>query len=91
MARPSSAKVWIYRFRDPAGKMAQLLTGHSPHYPSPTRAASGESILGHRLPGVAGVYNVYAYADEMRKWLDRWAEHVAGIVAPRAKPARAKR
>ena len=50
----------------------------------------GESILGHRLPGVAGVYNVYAYADEMRKWLGRWAEHVAGIVAPRAKPARAR-
>ena len=22
MARPSGAKVWIYRFRDPAGKMA---------------------------------------------------------------------
>jgi len=51
----------------------------------------GESILGHRLPGVAGVYNVYAYADEMRKWLDRWAEHVAGIDAPRAKSGRAKR
>ena len=51
----------------------------------------GESILGHRLPGVAGVYNVYAYADEMRKWLDRWAQHVAGIATPRAKPVRAKR
>jgi len=50
----------------------------------------GESILGHRLPGVAGVYNVYAYADEMRKWLDRWAEHVAGIVAPRAQSGRAR-
>lgn len=50
----------------------------------------GESILGHRLPSVAGVDNVYAYADEMRKWLDRWAEQVAGIVAPRAKPARAR-
>jgi len=46
--------------------------------------------LGHRLPGVAGVYNVYAYADEMRKWLDRWAEHVAGIVAPQAKSGRAR-
>jgi hypothetical protein len=27
MARPSGAKVWIYRFRDPAVKMAQLLIG----------------------------------------------------------------
>lgn len=44
----------------------------------------GESILGHRLPGVAGVYNVYACADEVRKWLERWAEHVARIVVPRA-------
>ena len=27
MARPADAKVWIYRFRDPAGKMAQLPIG----------------------------------------------------------------
>jgi len=43
-----------------------------------------ESILGHRLPGLAGVYNVYTYADEMRKWLDRWAQHVGKIATPRA-------
>ena len=30
MARPSGAKVWIYRFRDPAGKMAQLSIGSFP-------------------------------------------------------------
>jgi len=30
MVRPSGAKVWIYRFRDPAGKMAQLLIGSFP-------------------------------------------------------------
>ena len=30
MARPSGAKVWIYRFRDPAGKMAQMLIGSFP-------------------------------------------------------------
>lgn len=202
MARPSGAKVWIYRFRDPAGKMVQLLIGSFPalslvdarsewrnhrairdkhgdpsgdvdigaktwthtqgkpddvsvtplstpaveilrnclaeEYVFPVRGrlvnqkalsvaffASrkagdacpidhwishdlrrttrtglarlgcpfeiGESILGHRLPGVARVYNVYAYTDEMRKWLNRWAEHVAGIVAPGAKSGRAKR
>ncbi len=51
----------------------------------------GESILGHHLPGVAGVYDVYAYADEMRKWLDRWAEHLSEFGAPRAKTRRAKR
>ena len=48
----------------------------------------GESILGHRLPGVAGVYNVYAYADEMRKWLDRWAKHVAETARLRTRDAR---
>lgn len=30
MARRSGAKVWICRFRDPAGKMAQLLIGSFP-------------------------------------------------------------
>lgn len=33
MARPSGAKVWIYRFRDPAGNMAQLLIGSFPALP----------------------------------------------------------
>jgi len=32
-----------------------------------------------RLPDVAGVYNAYAYADEKRTWLDRWAQPVAAI------------
>ena len=39
----------------------------------------GESILGHQLPGVAGVYNVYTYGDEMRRWLDKWAEHLQTV------------
>ncbi len=30
MTRPSGTKIWIYRFRDPAGKMAQLLIGSFP-------------------------------------------------------------
>ena len=42
------------------------------------------------VPGTAGVYNVHACADGMRKSLDRWVEYVAGIAAPRAKPVRAK-
>ena len=41
----------------------------------------GETILGHRLPGVAGRYNVYEYADEMRRWLDRWAQYVGTLAA----------
>ena len=30
MARPTGAKLWVYRFRDPAGKMAQVLIGSFP-------------------------------------------------------------
>src|SRR6185369_15620791 len=30
MVRPSGSKVWIYRYRNPAGKMAQLLLGSYP-------------------------------------------------------------
>jgi len=41
--------------------------------------------------GDVSVTPLSAPADEMRKWLDRWAEHVAGIAAPRAKPGRASR
>jgi integrase len=29
----------------------------------------GEAILGHVLPGVAGVYNLYRYDAERRQWL----------------------
>jgi integrase len=51
----------------------------------------GESILGHRLPGVSGTYNVYEYADEMRRWLDQWAQNVGTLAAGKVIPMRAKR
>jgi integrase len=44
-----------------------------------------EKILNHvsgSFGGVAGVYQRFAFADEKREGLDKWAERVAGIVAP---------
>lgn len=38
--------------------------------------AVGESILGHMLPGVMGVYNQYGYDAERAEWLKRLAEHL---------------
>jgi hypothetical protein len=39
-------------------------------------------VSGHRA-GVAGVYNRARYAAEMREALERWAEYVAALPAPK--------
>ena len=39
-----------------------------------------EMTIGHTLPGLVQTYNRHAYADERRAALQRWADHVAGIV-----------
>ena len=80
--------VWFPSATSPLTSVHQGTGAFFPKTENPRRRIG--TGLSHRLPGVAGVYNVYAYADEMREWLDRWAEHVAGIVAPRSKPVRAK-
>jgi integrase len=45
-----------------------------------------ERVLGHHrggtMSGVAGVYNVYDHASEVRSALECWHAHVAGLVAP---------
>ncbi|SIO39211.1 Phage integrase family protein [Burkholderia sp. GAS332] len=49
----------------------------------------GEAVLGHMLPGVAGVYNLYSFDKERREWLTRLdvelerlaAEHVKSLGA----------
>ena len=43
----------------------------------PTEVA--ESILGHMLPGVQGVYNVHAYDNERVVWLGRLSAHLEGL------------
>ena len=39
-----------------------------------------ERVLGHRMPGVAGIYDRHDYVPEMRAALQRWADHVERIV-----------
>ncbi|WP_296228546.1 tyrosine-type recombinase/integrase [Ralstonia sp. UBA689] len=41
----------------------------------------GESILGHMLPGVEGIYNRHTYDRERREWLARLAEHLERCAA----------
>ena len=42
-----------------------------------------EAVLGHKLPGVAGVYNRYSYVDERKKALSRWSQHVKRLAEGR--------
>jgi integrase len=46
-------------------------------YTSPDIA---ERVIGHVIPGVRGVYDLYGYADEKRAALVKLAEHVMRIV-----------
>ena len=50
-----------------------------------------DRILNHVDGSVSAIYDRHRYDAEARVWLDRWAEHVAEIAAPRAKSGRAKR
>lgn len=42
--------------------------------------AIGEAILGHVMPGVAGVYNRYRYDAEKLEWLQKLAERLEAII-----------
>lgn len=43
----------------------------------------GEAILGHIIPGVAGVYNRHRYDSERRVWLTLLSKRLEEIVSPR--------
>jgi len=43
-----------------------------------------ESILGHMLPGVQGVYNQHTYDAERVQWLDRLDRHLEALAADHA-------
>ena len=49
-------------------------------YTTPDHA---ERVIGHVIPGVRGVYDLYEYADEKRAALEKLAGHVDGIVRHR--------
>jgi integrase len=42
----------------------------------------GELCLGHRQPGIVGVYDRHSYFDEKREALTRWERHLIGLVSP---------
>lgn len=48
-----------------------------------------ELCIGHTLPGLVQTYNRHAYVQEKAEALQRWADHVAGIV--KADPAKVMR
>lgn len=35
-----------------------------------------EAVLGHTRGGVEGIYNLYKYDAECKKWLQVWADHL---------------
>ena len=41
-----------------------------------------ESVLGHKLRGIAGVYNRYSYLDQRREAVSLWADHVQSLIGP---------
>lgn len=41
-----------------------------------------ERVLGHVIAGVRGVYDRYAYIDQKREALERWAQRLQAIVEP---------
>lgn len=43
--------------------------------------AVGETILGHMLPGVLGVYNQHTYDAERVEWLKRLSDHLEALAA----------
>jgi len=43
-----------------------------------------EKILNHTMPGVMAIYNRHDYADERKKALNSWGQHVLQVVAAEA-------
>jgi integrase len=43
---------------------------------------TAERVLGHVIGGVRGVYDRYAYLEEKRDALDRWAARLRSIAGP---------
>ena len=41
-----------------------------------------ERVLNHVQPGIVGVYDRFAYLEEKRAALEKWAEHLKGLLIP---------
>ena len=66
-------------------KLQQLEQGHA------STVQERDQLRKERDQALAQAEQLAKELVEMRKWLVRWAQHVAGIATPRAKPVRAKR
>lgn len=40
-----------------------------------------EAILGHSRKGIEGTYDLHGYESECREWLQKWADHLDGLIA----------
>ena len=40
----------------------------------------GEAVLGHSRKGIEGTYDLHAYEDECREWLQKWADHLDSLL-----------
>jgi integrase len=45
-------------------------------------AVVAELVLGHKQPGIVGVYDRHSYFAEKRAALERWQKHLLGLVSP---------
>jgi len=39
-----------------------------------------EAVLGHSRKGIEGTYDLHGYEKECKAWLQKWAEHLAGLL-----------
>jgi hypothetical protein len=61
------------------------MTREATHQTPPPSAISvsgfrpAERVLNHVQPGVAGVYDRFAYLDEKRAALEKWSDHLVAL------------
>ena len=44
------------------------------------RSEVAEAVLGHSRKGIEGTYDLHAYEAECRVWLQKWADHLDGLL-----------
>ncbi len=44
------------------------------------RSEVAEAILGHSRKGIEGTYDLHRYEPECREWLQKWADHLDGLI-----------
>lgn len=44
------------------------------------RKEVAEAVLGHSRKGIEGTYDLYSYEPECKEWLQKWADHLDGLL-----------